>query len=99
MKAYLRNPVHLVAVIRRYSLIQVTRWVRCWEKRPLTRRKRDVVLLFGCLLLVLLANLSQLLTSTGVSAKDSSPANLSDSAVHHQLYMNELHNRKLTPSR
>ena len=99
MKPYMRNPVHLLAVVRRYSLIQVTRWVRCWEKRPLPRRKRDVILLFGCLLLVLLANLSQHLTATAGANKDSSPVNVSDSTVHHQLYMNELHNRKLTPSR
>lgn len=99
MKAYLRNPVHLLAVVRRYSLIQVTRWVRGWEKRPLARRKRDVVLLFGSLLLVLLANLSQHLASTRAPVKDVPPVNMSDSAAHHQLYMNELYNRKLTPSR
>lgn len=99
MKAYLRNPVHLMALVRRYSLIQLTRWVRLWEKRSLTQRKRDVLLLFGSLLVVLLANLTQQFTPTLASAKAYSRANPADSAAHHQLYRNELHNRKLTPSR
>ncbi len=99
MKSYLRNPVHLVALIRRYSLIQLTRWIRVWEKRPLTQRKREVLLLFSSLFLVLLANLSQQLKPTPASAEEYSPVRPADSAAHHQLYRNELHTHKLTPTR
>ncbi|WP_018622896.1 hypothetical protein [Spirosoma luteum] len=99
MKLHLRNPVHQVALIRRYNLIQFTRWIRVWEKRPLTQRKREVLLLFGSLFLVLLANLSQQLKPSPASAKEYSPARPGDSTAQHQLYMNELHTHKLTPTR
>lgn len=99
MKSYLRNPVHLVALSGRYGLIQLTRLVRKWEKRPLKKRKQDVLLVFGTLLLVMLANLFQHLNQNATVVNIRSAFSPSDSTAHHQLYMNELQNRKPTQPR